>query len=110
MQYHDIVYVNVALSSTDLFVLLAIPPAQRNRSCSSMAKMSQLGAAQLSAVDLVGTLAETPGTNEGNIAINYICTPLQAFLAIPSSLSSSCSPLIGLQDLEMTTFPPKCSY
>jgi len=39
MQYHDNVYVNVVLSSTDLSVLLAIPPAQRNRSCSSTAKV-----------------------------------------------------------------------
>jgi len=29
MQYHDNVDVNVALSSTDLSVLLAIPPAHR---------------------------------------------------------------------------------
>jgi len=50
MQYHDNVYVNVALSSTNLSVLLAILPAQRNHSCSSTAKvvaMSQLGAVQL---------------------------------------------------------------
>ena len=47
MHYHDNVHVNVALSSTDLSLLLAIPPAQRNRSCSSTAKVvaiSQLGA------------------------------------------------------------------
>jgi len=58
MQYHDNVCY-VALSSTDLSVLLAIPPAQSNHSCSSTAKVVAMS--RLGAVQLLFSLAETPG-------------------------------------------------